>query len=99
MSNKERAGSAMLKIVRPVVAALALLGLIALVGACTTSKVDGSAPMAAQPNVVCTTEREVGSHVPKRTCRSRAQSAAEREAAQDAMDSLRRSPITPSPQG
>lgn len=82
---------------RTIVPALALPGLLAAAGCTTTT--DDAQPMAAQPNVVCTTEREVGSHVPKRTCRSRAQAAAEREAAQDAMDSLRRSPTTPSPQG
>jgi hypothetical protein len=54
--------------------------------------------VATTPYGMCVTETPIGSHMPRRTCRSNAQVDAERRAAQDTLDNIRTAPSVPEPQ-
>lgn len=66
--------------------------------ASTAAAVDApsSAASTANPNeVVCKRIREVGSHIAKRVCKTRAQLEAEQSAADSALDRVRENPGAP----
>lgn len=83
-----------------------VVGLLVLLCGCvvnaapasTAAAVDapGSAAQTANPNdVVCKRVREVGSHIAKRVCKTRAQLEAEHSAADSALDRVRENPGAP----
>jgi hypothetical protein len=80
---------------------LGLATILALASACATTSAPagGTAPVKAQAatgqttasgeqKLVCSTERPVGSNIPKRVCRTPEQIEREREAAQDKIRSM-----------
>lgn len=79
---------------RMIVPVCVLMSLPVLHSACSTSS-QGRAPA---PQIACATERPIGSHIPQRACRSRAEVDAERKSAQSTIDSIKRAPTVPAEQ-
>lgn len=76
-------------ILRAVSACLLAIALGSFAG-CATSGSDSA--VASGPQLVCTTERPIGSHIPQRTCRPAAVVDAEQQAARETMDAIRTAP-------
>ncbi|MEZ5557053.1 MAG: hypothetical protein R3E86_00690 [Pseudomonadales bacterium] len=72
---------------------LTVLGCLCLyvLAACTSSQSPATAQTASSDQV-CTSEKVMGSHMPVRVCRSKAEIEAEREAAREALTEIRNVP-------
>lgn len=77
---------------------LAVMGVWSLGGCAATSDGNARNMPTAYGDRVCTVERPLGSHMPQRVCRSKAEIEAERKAAGSALDQIRKAPSTASQQ-
>jgi len=78
--------------------ACGLIAGMALVAACAGGQSPAPA-LHATSDRICITETPMGSHMPKRTCRSRAEVEAERKAAREALERIGTAPSVHSEQG
>lgn len=69
-------------------------GLALIVTACAAGQSPAPA-VTTTPHAVCITERPIGSHLPRRTCRSQAEVEAERRTAQETLKGIRTAPSVP----